>query len=305
MKIIVPVAGLGKRLKPLTDVTPKALLPVAGKPVLGHILDSVVDLEPSEVLLVVGHLADQIEEYVRSNYDFPATFIVQDELLGLGYAIHLALQVDSDEPVLVILGDTITNCHLPDLIAAGSNVLGLKSVDDPRRFGVAEIVDGKIVGLTEKPVQPRSDKALVGLYFISDATLLKSQLERIVDENLLVSDEIQLTSALEMMIGRGVPFVPWEIDQWLDCGKPETMLQTNRRLLEAKSVTPNLTDSRIVPPVSIQAGVVVTDSEIKDSIICEQARITDCKLDASIIGCRVQLSGRQGSQILADRSAGE
>jgi len=320
VRVIVPVAGLGKRLQPLTNITPKVLLPVAGKPVLGHILDSLIDLDPSEVCLVVGHLGDQIADYVRSEYNFPSEFIVQQQLLGLGFALHLALKSKSDEPILVILGDTVTNCDLPAMIASGENVLGLKAVDDPRRFGVAEMIDGRVVSLVEKPEVPSGNMVLVGLYFISAVSELRSQLERIVTDNHRVSGEIQLTSALEGMIRQGISFVPWEVDQWYDCGKPETLLRTNRRLLQNNSSAPDIGDSKVIPPVyvapdavvknstvgphvSIQSGATVTNSRIRDSIICERAQISDCRLTESLIGCQVSLTGARGARILAESPA--
>lgn len=322
MRVIVPVAGLGKRLQPLTNVTPKVLLPVAGKPVLGHILDSIIDLDPSEVCLVVGHLGDQIGDWVRSEYDFPSEFVVQQQLLGLGFALHLALESNSDEPILVILGDTITDCDLPAMIASGENVLGVKAVEDPRRFGVAEMIDGKIASLVEKPDIPHGNMVLVGLYFISAVAELRSHLVRIVGENQRISGEIQFTSALQGMIQQGISFAPWEIDQWYDCGKPETLLQTNRRLLQKNSHIPDLENSKIIPPVwiapdavvtsstvgphvSIQSRAIVTDSVIGDSIICERAQISNCKLVESLIGCQVSLTGARGTRILAKSPAPE
>ncbi|HOZ08850.1 MAG TPA: nucleotidyltransferase family protein, partial [candidate division Zixibacteria bacterium] len=168
IRVIVPVAGAGTRLQPHTLTLPKALLPVGGKPALAHVLEPLVPLEPEEVVFVIGHLGDQIIDYVRENYRIKARFAAQEKLLGLGYALHLALREMADGPTLVILGDTVVECDYGAFLGAGEYVLGLRSVDNPHRFGVAEVDGGRIVGLEEKPADPRSNLALIGLYYFSD-----------------------------------------------------------------------------------------------------------------------------------------
>ena len=151
MKVIIPVAGTGTRLRPHTYSLPKPLLTVADKTILAHILDPVISLKPDEVIFVIGYKGDLIRKYVSENYSFIATFVEQDKLLGLGYAINLAMKSIKDEPLLIILGDTIVKCDLKKFISTGENVIGLKEVDDPSRFGIAEPSEKKIIQLVEKP----------------------------------------------------------------------------------------------------------------------------------------------------------
>jgi len=157
MKVIIPVAGVGTRLKPHTLTTPKPLLSVAGKTILDYLLMPLKELKPEEVIFVIGYKGEKIEKYVRDHYSFKTSFVKQDKLLGLGYAIHLALEKVGDEPLLVILGDTIVECDLKKFITVGDYALGLRHVEDPNRFGIAEIKDGSVVDVEEKPVHPKTD----------------------------------------------------------------------------------------------------------------------------------------------------
>ena len=172
MRVIIPVAGAGTRLRPHTFSTPKPLLTVGGKPVLAHILEPILTLPITEVVFVLGVMADQMREYIDSHYTFRTRYIVQKELLGLGYALHLALEQIGSGPVLIILGDTIVHCEFNQFIRTGANVLGVRAVSDPHRFGIAEISDNRVVGLEEKPRQPKTNLALVGLYYFTESTFL-------------------------------------------------------------------------------------------------------------------------------------
>ena len=235
LKIIIPAAGIGKRLQPHTLTTPKPLIPVAGKPMLAHILDPLVELDPAEVVLVIGHLGEQIVDYVEKNYSFKATFVEQENLLGLGYAVNVALQTINPGPVLIILSDTIAKIDLKKFIVSGQNAIGLKEVTDPRRFGIAITENNSIIEFEEKPSDPRSNLAIIGLYYINDSKILNQHAEKIIALDKRTSGEIQLTDILDSMLSNGNDFTPYVVENWYDCGKVETILETNRLLLNEKN----------------------------------------------------------------------
>jgi len=312
MKVIIPVAGVGTRLRPHTYSTPKPLLYVAGKPVLNHVLEPIVELAPEEIIFVVGYLGDQIKDYVESNFSFKARFVYQKELLGLGFAVDLALREIDGGPVMVVLGDTIVKCDLNKFVDSSDNVLGLMPVDDPKRFGIAEIRDSRVVSLVEKPENPESNLAVIGLYYFKDSHTLKDSLGRHIATGKTTRGEIQLTDALELMIKDGVAFAPFEVDQWLDCGKKETLLETNRRLLPETGNSPQIAGSLVVPPVyidpdakitnsvigpyvSIAKGTKIENSIIKSSIVGESTSIESTVLDNSLIGNMVTIRGDKKS----------
>jgi glucose-1-phosphate thymidylyltransferase len=311
LKAIIPAAGIGTRLRPHTYTLPKALLYVAGKPIISHILDDVVPLGASGIVLIVGYKGDLIEDYVRKHYpDVNVEFVEQEERKGIGHAINLTRELaDTGEPLLIILGDTILKSDLAAVVKSQTNVLGVKEVDDPRRFGVCELSNGFITRLVEKPKDPPSNLALVGLYYLLDSKPLFAALEEEIDQGIMNHGEYQITDALQIMIDKGEKFTTYTIDEWFDCGKPEAMLATNRKLLEdaATSVSP-VEGCVIVPPVSIAPGAkvvasivgpyvsiaekaVVQNSIVRDSIIAEGASVKDCLLEASLVGANAVISG--------------
>lgn len=310
MKIIIPVAGVGTRLKPHTLSQPKPLLPIGGKTILDYLVAPLIDLDPDEVIFVIGYKGRQIREYVEQTYTFKASFVQQDKLLGLGYALHMALDGVGDGPLMVLLGDTIIEGDLRQFVRAGSYTLGLHPVDDPGRFGIAEVENGMISSLVEKPKEPKSNLAVVGLYYFEESAELKSQLGKLVESGKKTRGEIQLTDALAAMLESGVPFTPFEVDHWYDCGKKETMLATNRHLLKnvrhpeaiegstvaqpvfvADSAT--VENSVIGPNVSIAAGTTVRNAVISDSIIGRDSHIENSVIDQSIIGDNASVRGRK------------
>jgi glucose-1-phosphate thymidylyltransferase len=308
MKAVIPVAGEGTRLRPHTHTVPKPLLRVAGKAILGHILDDVVSLGISDVVLIVGYRGTHIVDYVKSNYDLNVSFVEQGERLGLGHAIYLTKEHVGSEPVLVMLGDTIFKGDFASIVGTGGNYLGVKEVPDPERFGVVEVEDGKIVNLVEKPAEPQSNLAIVGIYCIQDAAKLYDALETIISEDLKTRGEYQLTDALNLMIKRGVDLMAFEIEGWYDCGKPETLLETNRDLLEISASKISIPGSIIIDPVNIGEDVeiessvigpyvsisdktVVRTSIIKNSILGRNALVEDALLDSSLIGDNAVVRG--------------
>lgn len=310
MKAIIPAAGIGTRLRPHTYTLPKALLYVAGKPIISHILDDVVPLAPSSIVLIVGYKGELIEQFIRKNYpSLKVDFVFQEERKGIGHAVDLTRKVaDAGEPLLIVLGDTIIKTDLAKVVAHKTNVLGVKEVDDPRRFGVAETQGGRITRLVEKPAEPASNLALVGLYYLQDGKSLFAAVREIIDRNITTNNEYQITDALQLMIGRGAEFAPFVIDEWFDCGKPEAMLETNRKLLKNAPVTPPIEGSIIIPPVSISPGAeivnsiigpyvsiaercVIHSSVVRDSVVSEGASVTDALLESSLIGANAVIRG--------------
>ncbi len=311
MKVIIPAAGIGARLRPHTHSAPKALLYVAGKPILGHILDEALSLNPSEVIITVGFLGAQIIDYVEKNYDINVRFARQNELLGLGYAIYLGIDPDETEDLLVILGDTIVETDWTCLLNSGRNVIAVKEVNDPRRFGVVETEGTRITSIVEKPEDPASNLAVVGVYYIKDTQLFREALDEIYNSGLRTNGEFQVTDAFDLMLRKGASIHVCPIDSWYDCGKRETLLETNRHLLESLPngkthlsiegcvvVPPVYIDqdtivrkSIIGPNVSIAAGSSISNSIVSDSIISTGARVENARLTSSLIGNHAVVKG--------------
>lgn len=310
--VIIPAAGVGTRLRPHTHTLPKALLHVAGKPILGHILDRLQvlpDLGP--VWVVVGFQGDQVQDYVQSAYGLDFRFVEQTELRGLGHAIHLALsEIPDDDPLLVILGDTIVDVDLADFMSGGDDALGVKEVADPRRFGVVELgADGRyITRLVEKPAEPPSHLAVIGLYGIQNTQLLRTALADVVSGGTTTAGEIQITDALQLMVERGSRMRAVSVDGWFDCGNFESLLETNRFLLQKNPGTGEWDGSAVVAPSYISPGAriersvigpyasvsdraEIVDSVIRNSIISEGASVKLCVLEDSIVGPRAVVHG--------------
>jgi glucose-1-phosphate thymidylyltransferase len=308
MHAIIPVAGVGSRLRPHTYTLPKVLLNVAGKPILGHILDKLLEEGVTSATIIVGYMSDKVEEYVRANYSFDVEFVEQHTREGLGHAIYLANDALQGGPVLIILGDTIFDVDLKPVLTGEHSSLGVKYVDDPRRFGVVEMKGGYVSHLVEKPEVPPTNLAIVGLYFIKNPRLLSESLTELVNRDQRTRGEYQLTDALQMMIEAGEKFTTFNVDGWFDCGKPETLLATNRHLLEQRAlerkipgvvinppvhISPSaqITDSIIGPHATIADGAVVSNSIIRDSIVGDTAIVDQVILNESIIGNEAHVRG--------------
>jgi glucose-1-phosphate thymidylyltransferase len=308
MRAIIPVAGVGSRLRPHTYSVPKVLLNVAGKPIIGHILDKVIENGFTEATIVIGYLGEMVKEYVLNNYSIKVDFVEQEERLGLGHAIYLSRHTISRNPILIILGDTIFDVDLKALMESEGSVIGVKHVDDPRRFGVAVTVNGYISQLIEKPENPESHLAIVGLYYIKQPQTLVECLKEMIKSNARTKGEFQLTDALQMMIDRGEKMKTFSIEGWYDCGKPETLLTTNQHLLSKMPIPTVDRNVVIEPPVfispqarvrnavigpnaTIAAGATVENSVIKNSIVSEGASVTDALLHDSIVGSNAVVRG--------------
>ncbi|MFA6978399.1 MAG: sugar phosphate nucleotidyltransferase [Ignavibacteriaceae bacterium] len=292
MRAIIPVAGLGSRLKPHTHTIPKVLLNVGGKPILGHILDKLLAEGITKATFIYGHLGELIIKYIAENYpDLQADFVEQKELEGLGHAIYTAIPTFDDEEIFIILGDTIFDVNLKDVFTAKKNSLGVKYVENPSRFGVALMTNGYIEKLIEKPQTPVSNLALVGLYYITNAEALKKSLTTLVEKDIRTRGELQLTDALQMMIDDGEKFTTFAVDGWYDCGKPETLLSTNQYLLKEKSTDVSIPSVIINQPVFIADSAVIENSVIGPfTTIGENARVSESIIKNSIVGAQAEVS---------------
>jgi len=287
---------------------PKVLLNVAGKPIIGHIMDKIIENGFDEATIVVGYLGEKIKDYIHSNYPIRVDFVEQEERLGLGHAIYLSRNTVSRDPILIILGDTIFDVNLRAMMTGPDSVIGVKEVEDPRRFGVAEVADGYITRLVEKPQDPKSNLAVIGLYYITRPQLLVESLKEIIRTDQRTKGEFQLTDALQLMLQKGEKMRTFAIEGWYDCGKPETLLPTNRHLLEvgpAATTPPGVVihppvyispkavvkNSVLGPHTTVAHGAVVENSIVRNSIISEEAEVRDALLEDSIVGSSAKVRG--------------
>jgi glucose-1-phosphate thymidylyltransferase len=302
MRAVIPVAGIGTRLKPHTYSTPKVLLNVGGKPILGHILDKLLEEGLTKTTFVIGYLGDMIREYVEQEYPMiEADFVVQEEMHGLGHAIFIASPTFGKEDIFVILGDTLFDVNLKHVFKNKHSSLGVKEVEDPRRFGVAVVKNGIIQKLVEKPQDPVSNLALVGLYYFRDSIALKESLNELIEKDIRTKGELQFTDAIQLMINKGEKISTFPVEGWYDCGKPETLLSTNQYLLSKRdngrqidSVVINkpvfiaedavIKNSVIGPYATIASGTIIEDSIIRNSLIGSGAKVFKSMLENSIIG---------------------
>jgi glucose-1-phosphate thymidylyltransferase len=323
MKAVIPVAGIGTRLRPHTHTQPKSLIPVAGKPILAHIIDQLVAVGVNDFVFIIGYLGDKIEEYISKSYpNINASFVIQTTGKGTGHAIWLAKEKINNDPILIVFGDTICEVNWKEIIDAPNSLLGVKKVDDPRQFGVAEVSeDNKITRLLEKPAIPKSNLALVGIYKIDETKDLMLCLDNIIDSNIKNQNEFHLTDALMCMVSMGISFYTYNVTSWFDCGKKEILLQTNQLLLKRgnfEAVDPeSVQNSIIIPPVFIDKGcrisnsiigpnvsigehVLIESSIIKETIIGPFAELNYAVLNNSLIGNDASLQGTVHSLNLGD-----
>lgn len=322
--VIVPAAGIGTRLRPHTFTLPKVLLPVAGKPIIGHILDKIVALKPDKLFIIVGYMGEKLRCYTSETYpDTDIVFVEQEETKGLGHAISLVDKlIDKNKPLLIMLGDTLVELDLSLMLDEHYSALAVKEVEDPRRFGVVELDNGFIRRVIEKPEKPPSNLAIVGVYYFREASLLFEGLDHIIRNNITTKGEFQLTDALQYMLDKGSEFIPRKIGKWFDCGRPETLLETNKALLEKEMEQhhKNEKDYMIIPPVNIGKNVEIKESIIgpyvtigdnakiyhaivSNSIIHHHAEINNLIIENSIIGERAEVLGQMMSFSLSDNAS--
>jgi len=301
MNVIIPVAGEGVRLRPHTNIIPKSLLYVAGKPILGHILDSLKPLNISKLVLIIGAKGEAIVQYCK-NYSHNFKFVKQEKRLGLGHAIYLGAKCLKGA-TMVLLGDTIIDCNFKKITVKPTNILAVKEVTEPRRFGIVEVAGNNVLDVVEKPDIPKSNLAIVGLYYFKEIEKLSYAIAYNMKKGIKTKGEYQLTDGLRHLIKKGEKFKIVTIDNWFDCGTSESLIETNQHLLKnnhhykkrkgvliiAPVYIPNsveISNSIVGPNVSIGENVVIKDSIIKDSIINRGAFVENGILSKSIIGER-------------------
>ena len=325
MKAIIPVAGAGAKLRPHTYTQPKALIPIAGKTILSFIVDQLHNAGINEFIFIVGYLGEKIQEYVKQTYPhLTCHFVYQNERQGTGHAIELTRTIVGEDEVFVALGDTICEYDVQEVINSPYSMLGVKKVDDPRNFGVAEInEDGFIDHVVEKPAIPKSNMALVGLYKIKETHFLFQCLHHLFTQNIRSYGEYNLTDALDCMIKRGAQFKSFKVKSWFDCGKKESLLESNATLLKkfGGQIHESLQseNSIIIPPVSIGPGCVLKNaiigphvaigadsniqfSIIRDSIIGSFTNLFEVVLDNSLIGSDASVKGLSRSLNIGDNT---
>jgi len=325
MKVILPVAGKGTRLRPHTFTKPKSLVRVAGKTVLQHVIDGLAKVDVEEYIIITDKNGHIIKQFVDEHYpDIKVTYVTQTELLGPAHAVSLASpRIMEGDDVLVVFNDTLFVTDLTRIHILCRDLDGLiysKEVEDYKRFGVNVMKDGVIIDMVEKPDQPVSKLAQVGLYYLKNGRQFMDYINKAIQNDLRTKGEFYLPEVFKLMIKDGLKLGAPEIEEWLDCGKPETLLETNRYLLERAtgnhlfiegcviippvSIHPSaeVKHSVIGPYVSIAENCKINESIIRNSVINPNSILHNVMLDESLIGDAVELAGQSQRMNIGDNS---
>jgi len=323
MKVIIPLAGKGTRLRPHTHITPKPMLKIAGKPVIDYVMEDLQRLgNVEQVIYITGHLKEKVEQYARTKYPFDAVFIEQKVQDGTAGAVALARDY-VDQPVFIIFVDTIFDADLSVVNRTDADgIIWVKTVEDYQRFGVVVTdADGNMTRIVEKPSTPISKRANIGLYYIKNWKLLYEGIDHVLQAPKN-KGEYYLTDAFQYMIEKGAKIKVIDVEGWYDAGEQGTLLETNRTMLDKgrarkPSTIPagvnviepvyveddvTLSDSSIGPNVSIQAGSTVSGSHLRDTIVGAGATITNSTLTRSMIGDSAVVDGVKGQVNVSDHS---
>ncbi len=324
MKAIIPLAGRGTRLRPLTHHTPKPLVKVGGRPVLSYLLDDVKALGIEEMVFIVGYLGDAVRDFVRTEYpEIRANFVVQEVQDGTAGAVRLA-EPWADDELLILFADTLFDADLSlaqSLPGEDAGILWAKEVEDYQRFGVIVTrEDGTMERIVEKPDTPVSKLANIGVYFIRDYALLFEGIHEVLHRGPGKGGEYYLTDAFQYMVDKGARLRTAPVDGWYDCGKVETVIATNRHLLEttrggvdgdavvegAEIVEPVRIESgarviggRVGPNVTVERGAKLENAVLEDTLVGDGCTLSDVELTSSLIGARADVHGVSGTVILA------
>jgi glucose-1-phosphate thymidylyltransferase len=320
MQVIIPLAGKGTRLRPHTHLVPKPLLKVAGRPVMDWVMDRLEGLDVSELIFITGHLKEQVESFARSRYEIPSRFIEQKVQDGTAGAVNLARPYVK-EPVLIIFVDTVFEADLTLINRTDADgIIWAKEVEDYQRFGVV-VTDAKgyMTRIVEKPSTPISKLANIGLYYVRAVDSLWNGIDHVL-ANPANKGEWYLTDAFQWMIEHGKRILTAEVGGWYDCGKLDTLLETNEILLRKSAARrrdyPGVTihdpvyiedgvtidRSEIGPNVSLEQGTHVSGSRLRNTIVGRDARLSRVELDGSLLGNGVVVDGLHGSVTLGDHS---
>jgi glucose-1-phosphate thymidylyltransferase len=326
VKVIIPLAGKGTRLRPHTHVTPKPLVRVGGKTVMSYILDDLRKLGVTEGVFITGYLKDKIEAYMKADYpDFKVQYVEQAVQNGTAGAIALA-EPYVQEDCLIIFVDTLfdADLSLTRKLADVSGIIWAKEVEDYQRFGVLVTDENRFMTrIVEKPQDPISKLANIGLYYIRDWKLLFEGVHNVMEGPTGKSGEYYLTDAFQYMVDRGAKLKVVEVEGWYDAGEMGTLLETNQHVLanagrarkpdggrNVRTVDPvrvaegvTLEDCEIGPNVTIETGVVIRKSKLRNSIVGEASTVENAELDGSVIGDNCVVRGVKGSVNLGDNSS--
>jgi glucose-1-phosphate thymidylyltransferase len=320
VKVIVPLAGKGTRLLPLTKRVPKPLVHVAGRPVMDYVMDTVAGFDVEELLVITGHLKEDVERYIRRHYRIPARFVEQKTLDGTAGAINLA-RPWVDGPVLIIFVDTLFDADLSLIRTADADgILWAKEVEDYQRFGVIVTdANGYMRRIVEKPDTPVSRLANIGLYYIKDWRTLFEGIAHVLGQAPGKGGEFYLTDAFQYMVDRGRRLLTANVGGWYDCGKVDTLLETNEHLLrsgrglvpaptpgvvirEPVRIEPEVTlrDSTVGPNVTVESGSVIEGSTVEHAILGRDVQLRRAQVKRSVIGDGQLIENRSVSDSVMD-----
>ncbi|MBL4560448.1 MAG: NTP transferase domain-containing protein [Labilibaculum sp.] len=319
MKIIVPMAGMGKRMRPHTLTVPKPLIPIAGKPIVQRLVEEIAKVSDEaidEIAFIIGDFGKEVEERligIAENIGAKASIYYQEEALGTAHAIYCAAPSLSDK-VVVAFADTLFKADFV-LDAEADSVIWVQQVEDPSAFGVVKIDDkNRITDFVEKPKDFVSDLAIIGIYYFKDGDNLRNELKYLMDNEVVVNGEYQLTDALENMKNKGLSFKPGQVIEWMDCGNKDATVHTNQRILEyhkndelvcSSSTSENsiiippcyigenvkIKNSVIGPHVSVGANTIVSNTLVRNTIIQRNSNLENLNLENSMIGNYVDVQG--------------
>ncbi len=318
MKTIIPSAGLGTRMRPITFTTPKILIKLGEKAIIDYILEKLIANGINEISMILNPQGEKIKSYIQKRYSLKIKFIFQPKLNGIAHAVSMASEDLTDEPVLVVLGDTIFEGDLKKIIRSKYSCLAVKEVENPKKYGVVILNNnGFVKKLVEKPDTYMSNLAIVGIYFFKNGIRLKNSIDHLLKNNVKTKGEYQITDAIQNMVDSGEKITTHKIDNWFDCGTPAEILSSHKYILKkypnkptfAGSVvidpcyvspTADIANSVIGPYVTIGEKTKIVNSVIKNSIVGENSNIEYMILKDSIIGGNTNIKNREQSLIIGD-----
>lgn len=328
MKLIIPMAGKGTRLRPHSHTTPKPLLPVAGTSIVERIVQTfsrTINRTVDEIVFVLGDFGPEVEKNLAemsARQGAKSSFYKQDVARGTAHAVYCASEKLTGE-VIVVFADTLFDTSTKVDVDGADSVIWLKQVEDPSRFGVAVQTEGRITGFVEKPKEFISDLAIIGVYYFKSGQALKEKIEYLIEHNITGhGNEYQLTDAIDALLKDGNVFKSATVDEWLDCGTIQAWLDTSIEIVKKENNSrrhPSFPGSNIIEPVyigdnvqisnstigpnaSIGAGATISNSSITNSIVLDGANVDDSELDRATIGFNTEVSGLNGFAHIGDHS---
>lgn len=321
------MAGMGKRMRPHTLTVPKPLIPIAGKPMVQHIVEDLAGICPekiTEIAYVIsrafGKEAEKNLLAVAEKLGTKGKIYYQDEPLGTAHAI-LCAKDSLDEKTLIAFADTLFIADKTAKVDTNKDgIIWVQKIEDPRQFGVVKLnQEGVITDFVEKPQTFISDLAIIGIYFFKDGPYLKKEMQYLIDNNLKEKGEYQLTNAMETMKKKGTKFVTSQVAEWLDCGNKDATVYTNKRILEHKNINGNGTNGKIIQPcfigenvqiinstvgpfASIGDNTIIENSIVENCIVQTNTKIKNAKIFNSMLGNYVEFSGATGDSSIGDYS---